>query len=217
MNKPLKIFICFSGSASSWRYLQEHDPEYNKNYIVVGALTDKKQASAISLFEKANIPCIPFDYKEWSKYIAVSDKEVRRGLYFEDVTKAIMAIANPDLMILSGFMRIVSENFWKEFFVINVHPADLSIEENGKRKYIGDDAVTLALLAGEKETRSTVHEVNGVVDGGPIICMSEPLLVEKGCIAKDHQEKMKSACDGPAMQKAIQMIISGKYKRQVYT
>jgi hypothetical protein len=41
--------------------------------------------------------------------------------------------------------------------------------------------------------------------------MSEPLLVEEGVSAKEHQEKMKTACDGPAYQKALEMICSGEF------
>lgn len=205
----------FSGGASAWRYLQAHDPEYGKSYIVIGALTDKKEASAISYFEQAHIPCIVFDYKEWTVIANITDKTERRIAYFEAV-KEKAAEHKPDLIMLSGFMKLVPSNFYTSFFMINVHPADLRITKDGERKYIGDNAVTFALEAGEKETCSTVHEINGETDGGPIICVSDPLLVEEGDTPKEHQEKMKSACDGPAVQKAIGLIVSKKYQKQVF-
>lgn len=215
MQIPLKISVLFSGSASSWRFLQEHDPDYGIGYVVVSALTDKKEASAIENFEKASIPCDVLDYKEWIKANPIADKDERRTQYFEEVKKTL-STHKPDLVLLLGYMKKVKPNLYNHFLIANVHPADLTIlDEKGNRKYVGDDAVTLAFLDGVKETRSTVHEVNEETDGGPIICLSEPLTVFPGRTAKEHQEAMKFACDGPAVMRAIQLIKEGRYTKQV--
>ena len=57
----------------------------------------------------------------------------------------------PDIILLSGFMLKITDPLLWYCDIINVHPADLSIKgENGKPKYIGDDAVRMAIEAGEK-------------------------------------------------------------------
>ncbi|MEN9582921.1 MAG: hypothetical protein RL641_875 [Candidatus Parcubacteria bacterium] len=218
------IVILFSGGASLYPYLKQNDQNYGKSYKIVGAATDKATAKAITDFQADDIPCIVFDYKEWiktnadeSKYGKLSPEEKkkkRRIKYFEELRNKI-SFFKPDIVVMSGFMKLMTPNFFVPLFTINVHPADLRItDENGKRKYIGDNAVELAISDGQIETRSTIHEINEETDGGPIICVSDSLKVVPGRSFADHQEEMKMRCDGPAMQEALRIIISGAYKRK---
>jgi folate-dependent phosphoribosylglycinamide formyltransferase PurN len=61
--------------------------------------------------------------------------------------------------------------------IVNVHPADLSIMDNEKRKYVGIHVVEEAIMAGEKEIRSTTHIVREEVDHGEILLISEPVKI----------------------------------------
>ena len=72
-----------------------------------------------------------------------------------------------DLIVLAGYMRILSPKFVKEFAgrIVNVHPSLLP-------KYKGINAIEQAMEAGEKETGCTVHYVNEELDGGAIIDQS---------------------------------------------
>lgn len=219
-----KVFLLFSGGASTARYLMEHDPNYGKTYEFVGALTNKKDAAAISFFQEKRISVIAFDKKEWMREHGFTRDSNWRELYFQEIEKKIHEICDPDFIVMSGFMLLVPKFFCEHFFLINVHPADLRVthmvDGKEKRKYIGDDAVTLAINAGEKETYSTIHQATPPgenmedVDGGPIIAISDPLPFVDGRPLKDHQEEMKLKCDGPAMQKAIAKIVSGEFKKQ---
>ena len=69
-----------------------------------------------------------------------------------------------DLIVLAGYMRILSPKFIQEFAgrIVNVHPSLLP-------KYKGINAIEQAMEAGEKETGCTVHYVNEELDGGAII------------------------------------------------
>ena len=129
----------------------------------------------------------------------------------QKVVKEKIEYLRADLVILSGFMRIISEPLLGSVPIINVHPADLRIlDKRGKPKYTGDDAVTDAINAGETETCSTIHLVTKEIDGGPIITVSDPLRVIPGIDPKVHQEEMKTACDGPAYAEAMRMICDGE-------
>ena len=92
---------------------------------------------------------------------------------------------NVDLIILAGWMRIVTKDFIEAFRgrIINVHPSLLP-------KYKGLHAIEQAMSAGETETGATVHYVNEELDGGEIIIQSSvPIL---------HNDDIKS------LTKAIQ-------------
>ena len=79
----------------------------------------------------------------------------------------IIALLNAyelDMIVMSGWMRIISNTFCDEFAgrIINLHPPLLP-------KYKGLHAVEQALKAGEDETGCTVHFVNEYLDSGAII------------------------------------------------
>lgn len=77
------------------------------------------------------------------------------------------------MVVLVGYMSIVSPFLLYCYTTINVHPANLTIlDENGKRKFVGKDPVRDAILAGEDSIRSTVHLVNEKVDDGAVLMVS---------------------------------------------
>lgn len=211
--RPMRVVVFFSGGASSLKYLLEQDPNLNKKYQIVGAFTDTKDASGISLVKQAGSELECLDIRDWCR---AQDKKLTdllaRQAYFTEVSHLIKRF-EADILMLSGFMRVVTEPLLSEYKhrILNVHPADLTVlDAQGRRKYVGMDAVAKAIAAGEKFTRSTIHLVAENVDGGPIVVLSDPLPVESGIDPKAHQEKMKWACDGPAYQKALELITDGR-------
>ena len=77
-----------------------------------------------------------------------------------------------DLVVLAGWMRIVSPKFISAFDkIINVHPSLLP-------KYKGLNAVEQAMESGDKVTGCTVHYVNEELDGGEIIKQAEVPILE---------------------------------------
>ena len=211
--KLMRVVVFFSGGASALKYLLDNDPNLNVKYQFVGAFTDRKEAVGIELARHAGIPVEILDYREFIKErrAKFSDMIARRE-YFAQVIEKI-AKWQPDILMQSGFMLIVTEPLLSQYKhrILNVHPADLTIlDEHGRRRYVGLDAVTKAIQAGEKSTRSTIHLVTEEADAGPIVLLSDPLPVEPGVDPKAHQEKMKWACDGPAYQKTLELIVGGR-------
>jgi len=82
----------------------------------------------------------------------------------EDEIIALFNAYEVDMIVMAGWMRIVSKKFCDEFAgrIINLHPSLLP-------KYKGLHAVEQALKAGEDETGCTVHFVNEYLDSGAII------------------------------------------------
>ena len=90
----------------------------------------------------------------------------------EDEIIALFNADNVDLIVMAGWMRIVSKQFCEAFSgrIINLHPSLLP-------KYKGLDAVERAIKAGETETGCSVHFVTEELDSGAIIKQQEvPIL-----------------------------------------
>ena len=82
----------------------------------------------------------------------------------EDEIIALFHAYNVDMIVMAGWMKIVSKKFTDEFAgrIINLHPSLLP-------KYKGLHAIEQAMKAGETETGATVHFVNEYLDSGAII------------------------------------------------
>ena len=219
-NGDLTVAVLFSGGASGARYLFKEAEEREVNYEIAVGVTDSSKAPGIDVFNVKNVPV---------EVVRPDEQSVRDGDpgYFARVTRVIVRY-DPDLVLLSGFMRIVKDPLLAKFSsrIVNVHPADLRIEENGERKYRGTDTVYRAIISGESEVRSTLHLVTPGVDEGPILVVSEPVSVNRKMVRcferfdkariEDYanliQEWMKWACDGPAISRALALIGDGKVK-----
>ena len=84
-----------------------------------------------------------------------------------------MRWAGVDLVVLAGWMRVVSPHFINAFpdRIINIHPSLLP-------KHKGLHAVEQALNSGDTETGCTVHFVNEELDSGQIIWQSKVPILE---------------------------------------
>ena len=137
--------------------------------VIIDAISEKKLNAKIAvvisnnsdafILERAKNHDIP------AKFISHKSKE--RHLFDYEIT-LILKKHKVDLVLLIGFMRILSSEFCKEWNkkIINVHPSLLP-------KYKGLHAVEQAMEAGEQYTGATVHYVTEELDGGPIIIQSK--------------------------------------------
>lgn len=211
-----KVAVLFSGSASSVLYLIKNDSNYGKLYTFVGAVSNKRDVQGIQLFQSQNIPCRVHNTKSFCIRRGYTGKlkdmpdEIRQA-YFQVILEEI-ALFDPDLVLLSGFMLEITPPLLGFMPIINVHPADLRVLDiEGKPKYRGMDVVRLAIESGEEATCSTIHVVEKNVDCGRIITVSDPLPYVLGTLPEEHQEKMKTLCDGPAYRDALSQICSGEF------
>ncbi|WP_269902639.1 phosphoribosylglycinamide formyltransferase [Primorskyibacter flagellatus] len=86
-----------------------------------------------------------------------------RAAFEAELTRTIDA-AEPDILCLAGFMRILTEGFTGHYAgrMLNIHPSLLP-------KYRGLHTHARAIEAGDTEAGCTVHEVTAELDGGPIL------------------------------------------------
>ena len=99
----------------------------------------------------------------------VSKKVCGSQAAFEQRIKTILADYHIDLIVLAGFMSILSEDFTKDYpeRILNVHPS--LIPSFCGKGYYGLRVHEEALAYGVKVTGATVHFVNEIPDGGKII------------------------------------------------
>jgi phosphoribosylglycinamide formyltransferase-1 len=83
---------------------------------------------------------------------------------FEVALQAALEAANPDIICLAGFMRILTSDFTRKWEgrMLNIHPSLLP-------KYKGLHTHARALEAGDTEHGCSVHEVTAALDDGPIL------------------------------------------------
>ncbi|QAY73235.1 phosphoribosylglycinamide formyltransferase [Agromyces protaetiae] len=156
----LKLVVLISGGGSNLRALLEaaEDPEYPARVVAIGADRD---ADGLVLGEEFGIPAFSVPYTAYESREAWGDAlidEVRRW--------------EPDLVILSGLMRLVPPAVVEAFspFLLNTHPAYLP-------EFPGAHGVRDALAAGATQTGASLIVVDTSVDGGPIVAQERvPVL-----------------------------------------
>lgn len=203
---PMRIVALFSGGASAVPFM------IGETHKVVGAISSNKNASGIDKLKKYNIPVIVDDIHDFYGDKSIEDMKIREEYDEKNLSIIEDESWEPDIIACSGYMYFLTSKLLDAFpnRVLNVHPADLSILENGNRKYVGDNAVKNSIENGEKITRSTIHLMDKEEDHGPILYISDGLAVEDRTPG-EQQELMKQKCDGPAYRKTLDMLSKGLY------
>lgn len=152
LGRPARIAVMASGRGSNLEALLKAFPTDNPLGRIVLVISDKRQAPAL---QKALEAQVEAEYVPWPK----SGRE-----QFEQVAGQILRDFHIDLILLAGFMRLLSPGFvqaW-EGRILNIHPSLLP-------EFPGLKAQRQALEAGVSETGCTVHFVDAGMDTGPIV------------------------------------------------
>ena len=196
-----KIGVVVSGRGSNLQSIIDHIAEGKLNVEIAVVVSDHKEAFALERAAKAGIPT------------AVVERKGRKDkAEFEDKIDAALREAGAEVVVLAGFMRILTGHFisrW-EHKIINIHPALLP-------SFKGLDAQGQAVDYGVKVAGCTVHFVDEGTDTGPIILQKVvPVLdddTEETLAARILVEEHK------ALPEAIQLWADGKLTikgRKVY-
>ena len=124
---------------------------------------------------------------------------------FEEKIKQLIDTYAVDLIVLAGFMSILSENFTKDYpqRIINVHPS-LIPSFCGKGFY-GLRVHQEALAYGVKVTGATVHFVNEIPDGGKII-MQKAVYIEDGDTPEILQKRVMEQAEWEILPAAVELV-----------
>jgi folate-dependent phosphoribosylglycinamide formyltransferase PurN len=201
-------------------------------YEVVVVFTDNASSNAARIAASHGLPVTQEDILAFYRSRGHSTKrDLSLRPEFDDRVLTALRPFRVDAVVLAGYMSVVTTPLLSAFAgrIVNVHPADLRILREGRRKYTGDYAVREAILAGEPVLRATTHVVREEIDGGEILMVSAPVPVElpEGVepnnppwpehrdlwnrIASEHQERLKRKGDWEILPKTLAWLARGRY------
>ena len=135
----------------------------------------------------------------------ITKKECGSQAAFEAQIQAVLERNGTDLIILAGFMCILSENFTSKWpkRILNVHPS--LIPSFCGEGFYGLRVHEAALDYGVKVTGATVHFVNEIPDGGEIIAQ-KAVYIEKGDTPEILQKRVMEQAEWILLPQAAEMV-----------
>ncbi len=160
------------------------------NAVVSVVLSNRKNAFILERAKNYSVPTF-----------FISHQGKRRKEFDAEMT-LVLKNHNVDLVLLIGFMRILSDDFCEEWRdrILNVHPSLLP-------KYSGGMDINVheaVLKNNDKETGCTIHFVTDEVDGGPIL-IQKKCDVEPNDTAQSLKAKVQDL-EGNAFLEAIKLL-----------
>ena len=157
-------------------------------------ISNKSDAYAIQRAENHHIP-----------YEIILKKECGSQEAFEEKIKDTLTDYGIDMIVLAGFMSILSENFTSAYprRILNVHPS-LIPSFCGKGFY-GLKVHEAALSYGVKVTGATVHYVNEVPDGGEII-LQKAVTIRETDTPETLQKRVMRLAEWKILPQATEMV-----------
>lgn len=160
MNASYPVLVLIGGNGSNLQALidyqnQNQNQNQNQPYQIAAVISHRPEAYGLQRAKQAGIPTLTVDHKA---YLNRADFEAALHGAIQDLQP------QPKLILLAGFMRILSGNFVDQLGIplLNIHPSLLP-------KYKGLDTHARALAAGDTIHGASIHIVTSELDSGPII------------------------------------------------
>ena len=189
-----KIVVLVSGGGTNLQALIDH--EFKSAYIAA-VISSKGDAYALTRAKNAGIKTDIVEKK------AFSDNDDYQAALLEK-----LKVYSPDLIVLAGFMSIISEEIINNFRdkIINIHPSLIP-------SFCGDGFYGLrvhkaALEKGVKVTGATTHFVNEITDGGRII-MQKAIEVLDDDTAESLQKRVMEEAEWKILPLSVEKILGG--------
>ena len=154
--KPLRVAVLVSGSGSNLQVLINTMQAGALPIEIVGVISNREDAYAITRANDAAIPVAVLSHVASGKRMGIKT--------FETHASAQLSAWQPDLIVLAGFMRVLSSAFIDNAPapMINLHPALLPA-------YKGLDTHQRAIQAGERHHGCSIHVVTAELDAGAVL------------------------------------------------
>ncbi|MBR9828804.1 MAG: phosphoribosylglycinamide formyltransferase [Oceanospirillales bacterium] len=155
--EPKRIVVLISGSGSNLQAILDQTRDGSINGNIEAVISNRPDVFGLTRAEQAGIDARLLDHK------AFTDRES-----FDAALIELIDSYTPDLVILAGFMRILTPELVRHYHgrLFNIHPSLLP-------KYKGLHTHRRALEAGDAEHGCTVHFVTEELDGGPLVVQAK--------------------------------------------
>ena len=149
----MQLAVLLSGRGSNFAAIHEAITSGRLDATIGVVISNRPDAAGIARAREWGYAALVIDHRQFAS----------RAEHEEEVRRAIDA-AGADVIVLAGYMRLLSESFVRAYpsRIVNIHPSLLP-------SFPGVDAQAQALAHGVKITGCTVHFVDETLDGGPII------------------------------------------------
>ena len=158
MSSPrTRVVVLISGSGSNLQAIIDGMQNTELPIDIAAVISNRPAVFGLERAEKAGIPALVLDHKQFD------DRES-----FDQKLAQLIDSYQPDLVVLAGFMRILTTTFTRHYAgrMLNIHPSLLP-------KYQGLHTHQRVLDAGETEHGVTVHFVTEELDGGPAVIQAK--------------------------------------------
>ena len=198
MSEKIKIAVLVSGGGTNLQALIDAEKSgIIKSGHIVRVISNKPGAYALERAAAAGIP---------SATVVSAGKDRRE---FEKELLECLDGARAQIVVLAGFMRVLSPEFVSHFprRMINVHPSLIP-------SFCGDGFYGLkvhekALEYGVKLTGATVHFVSAEADAGPII-LQKAVAIEEGDTAEILQKRVMEQAEWKLLPEAVSLFCQGR-------
>lgn len=195
MSSKTKIAVLVSGGGTNLQALIDAQKS--------GVITDGEIVLVVS--NKPNAYALQRAADNGIESVVVNNKECAAKAEFEEKILAVLKEKGIELIILAGFMCILTENFTSRYpkRILNVHPA--LIPSFCGEGFYGLRVHEAALSYGVKVTGATVHFVNEIPDGGQII-LQKAVYIEDGDTPEILQKRVMEQAEWQILPQAAQII-----------
>ena len=159
--QPCRLAVLISGRGSNLQAILDQAASGALPVTIAAVISNRPGVQGLERARQAGVPTLELDHKNYP------DRPT-----FEAALIALIDRQQPDLVILAGFMRVLTAGFTEHYRgrLLNIHPSLLP-------KFRGLHTHERAIAAGETEHGATIHFVTAELDGGPLIVQARvPVL-----------------------------------------
>ena len=192
---PLRIAVLVSGGGTNLQALLDaQSTALLRNGEITLVISDRPGAYALTRARKAGVPVLELDRKACGSRAA-----------FEDRLSSALAENRTDLIVLAGFLSILSPDFTARYprRIINVHPS--LIPSFCGAGFYGLKVHEAALQRGVKVTGATVHFVNEIPDGGEIL-LQQAVEVLPGDTPETLQRRVMEQAEWILLPRSVEQV-----------
>jgi len=188
-----RIVILISGTGSNMVTIADQAKAGEIPGMVAAVISNRPEAAGIQHARDRDLPTEVLDHKNFDSREA-----------FDAALIPVIDQFQPDLVVLAGFMRILSADFVRHYQgqMINIHPSLLP-------KYQGLNTHQRAIDAGDKEHGVSVHFVTEELDGGPVVIQAVVPVLEDDAASLQRRVQQQEHVIYPI---AVKWFVEGRLK-----
>lgn len=202
MRNKINIAVLVSGGGTNLQALIDARDTVITSGVIKLVVSNNRTAYALKRAAAAGI-----------KSVCITKAEFDGAAGMEAELVRVLVAEKIDLIVLAGFMSILSAGFTKRFEkrIINIHPS--LIPSFCGEGYYGLHVHEAALKKGVKVTGATVHFVNEIPDGGEII-MQKAVRVLDGDTPETLQKRVMRLAEWKILPESVEKVSAGILKQE---